>query len=118
MKWTLFFLLAVASASAQTYLKPYSLSLGLTEKFDQKTMGPTATTSPYSFANALMLGLNYRTPQDRIKLGLSFSHTIQTGTNSVALEIRYNLLQWGKRPAKRITRPREMTQPPNDPAAK
>jgi len=97
MKWTLLLFFAAASASAQTYVKPYSLSLGLSEKFDQKIIGPTVAGSPYSFSNALLAGVNYRTPQDKIRLTLSYSRTLQTSTNTVSAEIRYNILQWGKR---------------------
>jgi hypothetical protein len=100
MKWTLLFLLAGASAGAQTYVKPYSLSLGLSEKFDRKIVGPMVATSPYSWNNAASIGINYRTRQDRIRLGLTYSRTLQTGTNTLAAEIHYNILQWGRRPVK------------------
>jgi hypothetical protein len=91
-------LLSVAtSLGAQTYVKPYSLSLGMSEKFDRKLVGPAPKSSDYSFNNAASISLNYRTPQDKIRMGLSFSRTLQTGTNTVSAEVRYNVLQWGHR---------------------
>jgi hypothetical protein len=105
MKWILLLPLAAASAGAQTpatafiqsYVKPYSISVAISEKCDRKVIGPMVTKSPYEIGNALSVGLNYRTPHDRIKLGLAYSHTIQNGTNTVTAEIRYNVLQWGRR---------------------
>jgi hypothetical protein len=117
MKWILLLPLAAVSAGAQTapltlvrslpeagsqtYVKPYSLSIGMSQKFEHKIVGPTITKSPYEFDDAVSVGVNYRTPQDRIKLGFSYSHTIQNGTNTVSAEIRYNVLQWGKRAVNR-----------------
>jgi hypothetical protein len=105
MKWILLFSLGAASAGAQTYVKPYSLSVGVSQKFEHKIVGPTLTKSPYEFDNAVSVGINYRTPKDRIRIGLSYSHTIQNGTNAVSAEVRYNILQWGKRPVKRYDPP-------------
>ena len=112
MKWIMLLQLAAASAGAQTYVQPYSLSIAMTQKFEQKVLGPMVTKSPYEFDDAVMVGINYRTPRDKFRLGLSYSHTIQNGTNTVSAEIRYNLVQWGKRPLK--TSPalgREVTTP-------
>jgi hypothetical protein len=111
MKWTLLFLLASASASAQTYVKPYSLSRGLSEKFDQKVIGPMVASSPYSWNNAASIGINYRTRQDRIRIGLTYSRTFQTGTNTVSAEIHYNILQWGRRRARSHEAPVSMETP-------
>ena len=101
MKWILLLPLAAASASAQTYVKPYSLSVAMTEKLEHKIIGPMSIRSTYDFNDAVSVGLNYRTPKDRIKMGVSYSHTIQNGNDTVSAEIRYNILQWGNRPAKR-----------------
>ncbi len=105
MKWILLLPFAAASAGAQTYVKPYSLSVAMSEKFEHKIIGPTSKKSPYEFDDAVSVGLNYRTPSDRIKLGLSYSHTIQNGNDAVSAEIRCNIFQWGKRPTKRIESP-------------
>jgi hypothetical protein len=100
MRWILVLPLAAVSAGAQTYVKPYSLSVGVSQKFEHRIIGPMVTKSPYEFDDAVSVGLNYRTPRDRIKLGLAYSHTIQNGTNAVSAEIRYNVFQWGKRQVK------------------
>ena len=101
MKWILLLPLAAASAGAQTYVKPFSVSAAMTEKLEHKIIGPTIKKSPYELQDSVSIGFNYRTPSDRIKLGLAYSHTIQNGTDSISAEARYNLLQWGRRPVNR-----------------
>ena len=97
MNWILLIAFATSFAGAQTMVKPFSLSVAMTEKFEHKIIGPTVRKSPYDMQNAVAIGFNYRTPNDRIKLGLAYSHTMQSGTDAVSAEIRYNVLQWGRR---------------------
>ena len=100
-KWILLLPFAAASAGAQTSVQPYSLSVAVIQKCEHKIIGPTVTKSPYEFDNGVSIGINYRTPRDRFKLGLSYIHTIQNGNDTVSAEIRYNVVQWGKRQEKR-----------------
>ena len=94
MTWLMFLLLTAATAEAQTYVKPYSLSVAAAEKVDQKIIGPVETGSRFGMGNTVSVSLSYRTTQDKVRVGIIYSHTIQNGANTVSAEVRYNVLQW------------------------
>ena len=80
-----------APAPTHDMVKPFSLSLSTSERFHNNA------ATPYGIETTVSLGVDYRLPRNRARIGAFYGYVPTTETHIITLTANYKLLEWGKR---------------------